>query len=288
MFIQTETQSDPDVIRFLPGRAVLPSGSLRFEDKAAAARSPLAERIFELEGVVEVALDTEGIAVRKAAESDWAFMKAPILGIIMEHYVAERPVVLAASAAGDDGEEAPEIVGDDGPLAQEIKELIETRIRPAVTPSGGDVRFRGFEDGSVYLEMEGSAFAFRDRIEAMLQHYVPEVTAVRDFVDVKSKPGLGTPEGIEVRRVLDEEINPAVAGHGGHISLVDVQGERVYIRLEGGCQGCGMADVTLKQGIEVGIRRAVPAIKEVLDVTDHAGGTNPYYQPGKGGGMSVY
>lgn len=287
MFIQTETQSDTNVIRFLPGRDVLQSGEITFEDAAAAARSPLAERIFGIEGVTGVALDTEAVTVEKATDADWAAIKAPVLGVIMEHYVSQSPILLSAAAAATLGEE-PEMIGEDGPLAQELKELIDTRIHPAVAPSGGDVRFRGYDEGFVYLEMEGAAFAFRPRIEAMLKHYVPEVAGVRDFIDLKNKPGLATPEGIEVRRVLDEEINPSVAGHGGHISLVDVQGERVYIRLEGGCQGCGMADVTLKQGIEVGIRRAVPVVTEVLDVTDHAGGSNPYYQPGKGGGASTF
>jgi len=84
-----------------------------------------------------------------------------------------------------------------------------------------------------------------------------------------------------VQQVLDERINPSVASHGGHIALIDVKADTAYIRLEGGCQGCGMADVTLKQGIEVEIKSAVPAILQVLDVTDHAGGTNPYYSQGK-------
>jgi len=89
--------------------------------------------------------------------------------------------------------------------------------------------------------------------------------------------------------IIETEINPGLASHGGMVMLEEITVDNeVVLRFGGGCQGCGMADVTLKQGIEVGIRRAVPAIKEVLDVTDHAGGTNPYYQPGKGGGMSVY
>ena len=135
--------------------------------------------------------------------------------------------------------------------------------------------------------MTGPAFGFRDRIEAMLKHYVPEVAALRDHIDTAARPGLASAAGMAVRSVLDERINPAVAAHGGHISLVDVQESVAYIRLEGGCQGCGMADVTLKQGVEVEIKRAVPAITRVLDVTDHAEGANPYYQPGKGGDSAV-
>ena len=97
------------------------------------------------------------------------------------------------------------------------------------------------------------------------------------------QPGLSTPEGQAILQLLEERINPSVASHGGHISLVDVTEDTAYIRLEGGCQGCGMANVTLKQGIEVEIRRAVPKITTVLDTTDHAGGSNPYYEPGKSG-----
>ena len=91
-----------------------------------------------------------------------------------------------------------------------------------------------------------------------------------------------------VQKVLDDEINPAVASHGGHVSLLEVKNEVAYIQLGGGCQGCGMVDVTLKQGIEVRIREAVPSIREIVDTTDHAGGKNPYYQPSKGGGRSPY
>ncbi len=94
-------------------------------------------------------------------------------------------------------------------------------------------------------------------------------------------PKLDSPEAIAVQKVLDTEINPAVAAHGGVISLVDVRDQTAYIRLGGGCQGCGMADVTLKQGVIVAIKKGVPEIQEVLDVTDHADGENPYYSPGK-------
>ncbi len=94
-------------------------------------------------------------------------------------------------------------------------------------------------------------------------------------------PNLESPHAKAVQQVLDTEINPAVAGHGGYITLVDVKDEIVYIRLGGGCQGCGMADVTMKQGVIVAIKKAIPEIKDVLDVTDHAGGNNPYFTPGK-------
>ena len=91
------------------------------------------------------------------------------------------------------------------------------------------------------------------------------------------------PRALAVQEVIDTQINPGVAMHGGHVALLDVKDDIVYIALGGGCQGCGMADVTLKQGIEVMIRKAVPEIRQIIDTTDHAGGTNPYYQPSKGG-----
>jgi Fe/S biogenesis protein NfuA len=94
-------------------------------------------------------------------------------------------------------------------------------------------------------------------------------------------PKLDSPEALAIQKLIDEKINPGVAAHGGHVALVDVKDNMVYLRLGGGCQGCGMVNVTLKQGIEVMIKKAVPAIKGVLDVTDHAGGKNPYYQPSK-------
>ena len=171
----------------------------------------------------------------------------------------------------------------DPELAAKIKELINTRIKPVANQDGGDVKFRGFKDGVVFLEMTGTAPGLMAGVENMLRHYVPEVESVADYRDALPKPGLDTPEGKAIRQILDERINPQVAGHGGHIALVDVQEDTVYIRLEGGCQGCGMADVTLKQGVAREIQSLVPAIKNVLDVTDHAGGTNPYYQPGKDG-----
>ncbi|MDP6068929.1 MAG: NifU family protein [Alphaproteobacteria bacterium] len=121
----------------------------------------------------------------------------------------------------------------------------------------------------------------------MLRHYLPQVERVVDYQDTIPKPGLDTIEGQTIQKLLDEQVNPQVAGHGGHIALVDVQDTIVYIRLEGGCQGCGMASMTLKHGVEVAIKEAVPSIEQVLDTTDHAGGDNPYFQPGKEG-MSAY
>ena len=101
-----------------------------------------------------------------------------------------------------------------------------------------------------------------------------------DHREALARPGLNSEAGLAIRQLLEERINPSIASHGGRISLVDVMGEKAFVRLEGGCQGCGMADVTLKQGVATEIKALVPEITEVLDVTDHAGGENPYYQPG--------
>ena len=279
MFIQTEATSDPGTVKFLPGKPVMPSGTADFADLESSAASPLARRLFAIDGVARVALDAEAITVAISDAEDWQVLKPAILGAIMEHYVAGDAVIDGAGQEpGGNGADEEE-----DEISAQIRDLIDTRIRPAVAQNGGDVIFHGFEDGLVSLEMVGGGWAARGGIENMLRHYVPEVTGIKDYLDASSKPGLNTPEAQAILQVLDERINPSVASHGGHISLVDVPEDTVYIRLEGGCQGCGMADVTLKQGIEVEIKRAVPKITTVLDTTDHAGGSNPYYEPGKGG-----
>ena len=280
MFIQTEQSPDAASMKFFPGRTVLASGALEFSASEEPAQSPLAERLLQIDNVVAVVLDSDFIAVSKVENADWQLMKPMILGAIMEHFMAGLPVLL-----DEDGKPvtdlAPSSAEEDDELVAQIKELIETRVRPAVTQDGGDVIFQEFKDGKVVLEFQGSASRFKEGISNILRHYVPEVTAVVDHREAKPKPGLDTPNGKAVAELLDSQINPAVAAHGGHIALVDVDEDTVYIRLEGGCQGCGMADVTLKQGVEVEIKRAVPAIAHVLDVTDHGGGENPYYQPSK-------
>ena len=280
MFIQTEQTPDAATMKFFPGRTVLTSGEMAFSSPEDAAQSPLAERLFQIDEVSAIALGSDFIAVSKAESADWQLIKPMILGAIMEHLMAGQPVVIGEDSnpiAEDESDEA----GDTDEIVAQITELIETRVRPAVTQDGGDVIFQEFKNGKVVLEFQGSAFRFKDGIANILRHYVPEVVAVVDHPDAKSKPGLETPNGKAVAEILETQINPAVAAHGGHIALVDVEGDTVYIRLEGGCQGCGMVDVTLKQGVEVEIKRAVPSIAHVLDVTDHQDGDNPYYQPSK-------
>ena len=282
MFIETAATPNPATVKFLPGRPVLPSGTLDFRDTQSARRSPLALRLFAIGSVTRVFLGADFITVTKVDDIEWQHLNPVVLGAIMEHFVADDPILIE-----EPDEPAAETFfeADDAELVAQIEDLIETRVRPAAAQSGGAISLRGYRDGVVFVEMEGTGFELIAGVRNMLQHYFPEVTDVRDWRDAQPKPGLETPEGLAIRALLDDSINPSVAAHGGHIALVDVADDTVYIRLEGGCQGCGMADVTLKQGIETEIRRAVPSIRSVLDVTDHAGGSNPYYQPGKEGAV---
>ena len=286
MFIQTETTSNPASLKFLPGQTVLTSGTADFPNVDAAARSPLAQRLFEIEGVVSVYLDPTSIILKKTDDKEWQILKPLILGAIMEHFTAGKPVLLeeSSSEGAVDATDFPlEDEDADPEIIAKIKDLIDTRIRPAASQDGGDVIYKGFKDGTVLLELIGSGVSLLVGIDNMLRHYVPEVSGVSDFRDAIPKPGMDTEEARIIQQLLDEKVNPAVASHGGHIALVDVQDDTVYIRLEGGCQGCGMADVTLKQGVATEIQGMLPNIAHVLDVTDHAGGDNPYYSPGKGG-----
>ena len=270
MFIQTEALTEPERMKFLPGCTVLDSGasgSVSFGDAIEAVKSPLARRLFAVDEVGAVELGAEHIIVTKTAATEWQVLKPTVLGAIMEHFVSGEPVLLAPAAGAPD--------------AVEAAELIDTRIRPTAAQGGGDVTFHGYKGGYVLLDMQGSALQLKAGIENMLRHYIPEIKGVKDYREDLPKPGMNTPQAAAIQDLLDNSINPAVAMHGGHIALVDVQEDTVYIRLEGGCQGCGMADVTLKQGIEVQIKQAVPEISKVLDVSDHASGENPYYQPSK-------
>ncbi|MCC7048434.1 MAG: NifU family protein [Alphaproteobacteria bacterium] len=179
MFIQTEETPNPATLKFLPGRPVMETGTANFPTADSAGRSPLAERLFDLDGVTGVFLGGDFVTVTKAADRDWHLMKPGILGVIMEHFTANRPVIVAtaAPAAGE---------GEDSELVAQIKDLLETRVRPAVAQDGGDIIFQGFEEGVVYLHMQGSCSGcpsstatLKMGIENMLKHYIPEVTEVR-------------------------------------------------------------------------------------------------------------
>jgi Fe-S cluster biogenesis protein NfuA len=183
MFIQTETTPNPATLKFLPGRAVLPGGALDMRDRAAAAQSPLAERLFEIDGVSGVFLGADFIAVTKA-DAEWQHIKPAILGAIMEHFMEGGPVVRDGFEGDTDAAESFDAA--DAETVATIKELIETRVRPAVANDGGDITFRGFKDGVVYLNMKGacsgcpsSTATLRHGIENLLRHFVPDVTEVR-------------------------------------------------------------------------------------------------------------
>lgn len=283
MFIQTEAMPDATRMKFYPGETVLTSGVAEFCDKEAAERSPLAVRLFDFVGISAVTFYNDFITVTRNAEADWQVLKPMILGAIMDHYASGQPILLDATTAGPPDEEADFDIQDDPAdeeIIAQIQDLMGTRIKPAADQMGGDVIYKAYKNGTVYVEFIGPTKALIGGMTNVIGHYIPEVQAVRDYRDAIPKPGLDTPIGKAVQVVLEEKVNPAVAGHGGHISLIDVKGDTAFIRLEGGCQGCGMADATLKQGVEVEIKAAVPEIISVLDVTDHAGGSNPYYSAG--------
>jgi Fe-S cluster biogenesis protein NfuA len=182
MFIQTEQTPNPATLKFLPGRAVMASGTANFADREAAARSPLAEQLFLLPRVAGVFLGADFITVTKDEEADWYQLKPAVLGVIMEHFTAGRPVLLSAAPGEADAAGAE----DDDEVVAQIKELLETRVRPAVAQDGGDIIFHDFEDGVVYLHMQGSCSGcpsstatLKAGIENMLRHYIPEVVEVR-------------------------------------------------------------------------------------------------------------
>jgi Fe-S cluster biogenesis protein NfuA len=183
MFIQTESTPNPATLKFLPGQTVLEVGTADFPNAEAAAVSPLARRVFGVEGVTGVFFGTDFVTVTKAEGVDWAHVKPAILGAIMEHYQSGAPV-MDNGATGASGHTAHE--GPDGDIVRQIKELLDTRVRPAVAQDGGDITFHGFDRGVVYLHMKGacagcpsSTLTLKMGIENLLRHYIPEVTEVR-------------------------------------------------------------------------------------------------------------
>jgi Fe-S cluster biogenesis protein NfuA len=180
MFIETEGTPNPATLKFLPGQTVIPHGTADFAAPAAAERSPLAQSLFALPGVARVFLGHDFITVTKTDVTGWQTLKPQVLGAIMEHFVAGRPVTLA-----DADDEAEDVAPEDREIVDQIKELLDTRVRPAVASDGGDIVFKGFRDGVVRLHMQGacsgcpsSAATLKHGIENMLRHYVPEVTGV--------------------------------------------------------------------------------------------------------------
>ncbi len=182
MFIQTEPTPNPATLKFLPGRTVLATGTLEMRDRAEAAQSPLAERLFAVPGVSGVFFGSDFIAVTKNA-GEWPQLKPAILGAIMEHFMTGAPIVHSDAEAQEEDEFFD---AADAETVEQIKELIETRVRPAVANDGGDITFRGFKDGIVYLNMKGacsgcpsSTATLRHGIQNLLRHFVPDVVEVR-------------------------------------------------------------------------------------------------------------
>ncbi|MBN9453514.1 MAG: NifU family protein [Bosea sp.] len=183
MFIQTEATPNPATLKFLPGRAVMPDGTLDLRDVTDAERSPLAQRLFGVSGVSGVFLGSDFITVTKS-DSEWPHLKPAILGAIMEHFMSGAPV-LAAGSAADVIEEGEFFDPADAQTVETIKDLLETRIRPAVAGDGGDITFRGYRDGTVYLAMKGSCSGcpsstatLKHGIQNLLRHFLPDVREV--------------------------------------------------------------------------------------------------------------
>jgi Fe-S cluster biogenesis protein NfuA len=183
MFIQTEATPNPATLKFLPGRPVLESGTLDLRDADEAAQSPLAERLFGIAGVSGVFFGSDFITVTKG-QGEWPQLKPMILGAIMEHFMSGAPLLNAGATAAGDGDEFFDAA--DADTVATIKELLETRVRPAVANDGGDITFKGFKDGVVYLNMKGacsgcpsSTATLRHGIQNLLRHFIPDVTEVR-------------------------------------------------------------------------------------------------------------
>jgi Fe-S cluster biogenesis protein NfuA len=182
MFIQTESTPNPATLKFLPGQTVLEMGTADFPSRDAAEKSPLARRIFAAGDVAGVFFGNDFVTVTKVDSADWDHIKPAILGAIMEHYQSGAAVIEGEQAASGHAEHT----GADGDIVAQIKELLDTRVRPAVAQDGGDITFHGFDRGVVYLHMQGacagcpsSTLTLKMGIENLLRNYIPEVLEVR-------------------------------------------------------------------------------------------------------------
>jgi Fe-S cluster biogenesis protein NfuA len=178
MFIQTEDTPNPSTLKFIPGQIVMSTGTADFRTADTAGRSPLARTLFAVSGVDGVFLGSDFVSVTKAADAEWFSVKPAVLAAIMDHYISGLPAVEEAEAV---------VAGEpDSEIVLQIKEILETRVRPAVAQDGGDIVFHDFDDGVVYLEMHGSCSGcpsstatLKAGIENMLRYYIPEVREVR-------------------------------------------------------------------------------------------------------------
>ena len=191
MLIETETTPNPASLKFLPGRAVMGAGGTReFTSPEAAEASPLAQALFDSGEVTGVFFGSDFVTVTAGPGVAWSALKPTVLGVLLDHFVSQAPLFAPGTAAGisvpEDADEAFDDRPEDADIIAQINELIETRVRPAVAGDGGDIRYRGFKDGVVYLQMQGacsgcpsSTATLKHGIEGLLKHYVPEVTEVR-------------------------------------------------------------------------------------------------------------
>jgi Fe-S cluster biogenesis protein NfuA len=184
MFIQTEATPNPATLKFIPGRPVLGDGTLEFRAGEETEGSPLATRLFEIDGVTGVFFGSDFISVTKG-DGEWQHLKPAILGAIMEHYQSGEPVAPGAQTEESLGE-GESFAPEDAETVKTIKELLETRVRPAVAQDGGDITFQGYRDGIVFLHMRGacsgcpsSTATLRHGIENLLRHFIPDVQEVR-------------------------------------------------------------------------------------------------------------
>jgi len=190
MFIETETTPNPATLKFLPGEQVMATGTREFATPEAAAASPLAQALFDTGEVVNVLLGRDFVSVSAAPGADWGTLKPMVVSVLLDHFVSGAP--LFAQGAADfavPGEDEEPLEADDpadADIVEQIKDLIETRVRPAVANDGGDIIYRGFRGGVVFLKMQGacsgcpsSTATLKQGIESLLKHYVPEVNEVR-------------------------------------------------------------------------------------------------------------
>ncbi|MBC2771503.1 NifU family protein [Rhizobium sp. AQ_MP] len=184
MFIQTEATPNPATLKFLPGKVVMETGTAEFRDASSAAASPLASRIFAIPGVTGVFFGYDFVTVSKDGP-EWQHLKPAILGTIMEHFMSGAPVMGSASTFAETDSDEEFFDAGDETIVATIKELLETRVRPAVAQDGGDITFRGFKDGKVFLNMKGSCAGcpsstatLKHGVQNLLRHFVPEVQEV--------------------------------------------------------------------------------------------------------------
>ena len=184
MFIQTEQTPNPQTLKFLPGKVVMDEGTAFFQNIDKTSNSPLAKKLFDVDGVTGVFFGSDFITVTKNDSLDWQVMKPLILGAIMDHFNSGEPTI--NNETNDKGEKSLLENSEDSDIVKQIKELLDTRVRPAVAMDGGDIVYDNYENGIVYLHMQGacsgcpsSTATLKMGIENMLKHYIPEVIEVR-------------------------------------------------------------------------------------------------------------